>query len=62
MLGVLGVFLVLQERQAANEGVSVQFVCVTNAPGLAPQALFKITNRTQDLMICYRYGFLRHTM
>ena len=57
-LGLLGVAWVLWERHAASQAVRVEFVCLTNVPGLGPRALLKVTNLTPDLIIAANCGYL----
>jgi hypothetical protein len=58
VLSLLWVSFVLWERRAANDAIGFEFVSMINLPGMTPQALFKITNRTHDLIVCQGCGYL----
>lgn len=56
VLGALVVSCLLWARPAPEEAMGVQFVGLTNVPGLGTQALFNITNRTDNLLGIPGYG------
>ena len=58
VLSLLYGSFVIWDSRTADKAVHFQFVCLTNAPGMAPQALIKITNRTHDIISCPGYGYL----
>jgi hypothetical protein len=59
VLSLSGVALVFWGDGAANQGVRVQFVGVTNVPGQGPRALLIISNLTPALIICQGVGYLQ---
>lgn len=58
VLGVLCLSFVVWNPRAANQAVRVEFVCLTNVPGMGPRALLKITNLTPHEIAAQNYGYL----
>ena len=58
VLGVLCLSFVVWSRRAANQAVRVEFMCLTNVPGMGPRALLKITNHTPHEILAQYYGYL----
>ncbi len=58
MLGMLCLSFVVWNRRATNQAVRVEFVCLTNVPGMGPLALLKITNLTPHEILAQYYGWL----
>lgn len=58
VLSLLYGSFVIWESRTADKAIHFQFVGLTNAPGMVPKALIKITNRTHNIISCPGYGYL----
>ena len=57
-LGLLCVAFVVWERRAANHAVHVEFVGLTNIPGMGPQVLLNVINLSPAEIVVQNFGYL----